>query len=91
MKAILFTSGSQVSFENLSDKIDSHLESVMKYNKGDGYESWDSCLVNASTGQRAFKIKENLEETILKCLTTHQKDSIVTLDYNDTNWFRNGL
>lgn len=91
MKAILFTSGSQVSFENLSDKIDSHLENVMQYNKGDGYESWDSCLVNASTGQRAFKIKENLEEVILGCLTTHQKNSIVTLDYNDTNWFRNGL
>ena len=91
MRAILFTSGSQVSFENLSDKIDSHLSSVMGYNKGSGYESWDSCLVNASTGQRAFKIKESIEDVIKECLTTNQKNSIITLDYNDTNWFRDGL
>tara|TARA_Y100001970_G_scaffold287896_1_gene413702 strand:+ start:690 stop:965 length:276 start_codon:yes stop_codon:yes gene_type:complete len=91
MKAILFTSGSQVSFENLSDKIDSHLKTVFKYNTNDGYESWNSCLVNTSTGQRAFKIKESIEDIIKGCLTKNQKDSIVTLDYNDTNWFRNGL
>ena len=87
LRAIIFESGEGSDFNSLNTRVHDHLATVITGYSATAYIVWSSAITNVSTNQKAFTIKKTIQTKVEDSLTQAEKDSIVEIRYDNTDWF----